>query len=135
MYAIRSQFDAMENGVAITKLMQIFSRQAPMMDALLSYFTEQMRRRREGFDGQPPEYTGPEGTVLLHIMTKSIHAYTFKSIFKATIREFSNHPAEPNPIQNNGVGVLSNKLSRLTLATFDDEARCINQSGSLSISF
>lgn len=55
------QFDAVENGIAITKLMQIFSRQAPMMDALLSYFAEQMRRRREGYDGQPPEYVGPEG--------------------------------------------------------------------------
>lgn len=42
---------------------------------------------------------------------------------------------EPNPIQNNGMGVLSNKLSRLTLATFDDEGRCIGQAGSLSISF
>lgn len=42
---------------------------------------------------------------------------------------------EPNPIQNNGIGVLSNKLSRLTLATFDDEGRCIGQAGSLSISF
>lgn len=53
----------MENGIAITKLMQIFSRQAPMMDALLSYFAEQMRRRREGYDGHPPEYIGPEGKV------------------------------------------------------------------------
>ncbi|KAG4067842.1 hypothetical protein HA402_010528 [Bradysia odoriphaga] len=96
------QFDAVENGIAITKLMQIFSRQAPMMDALLSYFAEQMKRRREGYDGQPPEINGPE---------------------------------EPNPIQNNGNGVLSNKLSRLTLATFDDESRCIGQTGSLSISF
>lgn len=43
--------------------------------------------------------------------------------------------AEPNPIQNNGVGVLSNKLSRLTLATFDEENRCIEHSGTLSISF
>jgi hypothetical protein len=42
---------------------------------------------------------------------------------------------EPNPIQNNGNGVLSNKLSRLTLATFDDEGRCIGQMGSLSISY
>lgn len=44
-------------------------------------------------------------------------------------------PTEPNPIQNNGLGVLSNKLSRLTLATFDDEGRCIGQMGSLSISY
>lgn len=41
--------------------MQIFSRQAPMMDALLSHFTEQMRRRREGYNGRPPEYFGHEG--------------------------------------------------------------------------
>lgn len=58
------QFDAVENGIAITKLMQIFSRQAPMMDALLSYFAEQMKRRREGYDGQPPEINGPEGKKL-----------------------------------------------------------------------
>lgn len=43
--------------------------------------------------------------------------------------------AEPNPIQNSGNGVLSNKLSRLTLATFDDEGRCIGQMGSLSITY
>lgn len=42
---------------------------------------------------------------------------------------------EPNPIQNNGMGVLSNKFSRLTLATFDDEGRCIGQMGSLTISY
>lgn len=60
------QFDAVENGLAITKLMQIFSRQAPMMDALLAHFAEQMRRRREGIDGQPPEHSGPDGTDQLY---------------------------------------------------------------------
>lgn len=67
LFCIYLQFDAMENGIAITKLMQIFSRQAPMMDALLSYFAEQMRRRREGYDGHPPEYIGPEGECQFHI--------------------------------------------------------------------
>lgn len=43
--------------------------------------------------------------------------------------------SDPNPIQNSGNGVFSNKLSRLTLATFDDEGRCIGQMGSLSISY
>lgn len=43
--------------------------------------------------------------------------------------------SEPNPIQNNGCGVLSNKLSKLTLATFDESGRCIGQMGSLSISY
>lgn len=41
--------------------MQIFSRQAAMMDALLSYFAEQKRRRVEEADGQQPENVGPEG--------------------------------------------------------------------------
>lgn len=35
--------------------MQVFSRQAAMMDALISNFAEQMRRRREGAEGQLPE--------------------------------------------------------------------------------
>lgn len=57
-----------------------------------------------------------------------------RNIF-VTFLVFLFFPAEPNPIQNNGLGVLSNKLSRLTLATFDDEGRCIGQMGSLSISY
>lgn len=127
----------MENGIAITKLMQIFSRQAPMMDAILSFFAEQMRRRRVGFDGQPPEYIGPDGSYLREPplgsggQSKCVANTHVAFIFLP----FINYNAEPNPIQNNGVGVLSNKLSRLTLATFDDEGRCIGQTGSLSISF
>lgn len=69
----------MENGIAITKLMQIFSRQAPMMDALLSYFAEQMRRRREGYDGHPPEYIGPEGELSISYCLNS--SYTMLICF------------------------------------------------------
>lgn len=49
------QFDAVENGIRISKLMQVFSKQAPMMDALITHFVEQMKRRRGGENGQPPE--------------------------------------------------------------------------------
>ena len=38
-----------------SKMMQVFSKQAPMMDALISHFAEQMRRRKMGENGQPPE--------------------------------------------------------------------------------
>ena len=31
--------------------MQIFSRQAAMMDALISHFADQLRRRKDGTDG------------------------------------------------------------------------------------
>lgn len=48
MSCIFIQFDAIENGIAVTKLMQIFSRQANMMDALIAHFADQMRRRRGG---------------------------------------------------------------------------------------
>lgn len=46
----RFQFGAVENGITVTKLMQIFSRQAAMMDALISHFADQMRRRKDGTD-------------------------------------------------------------------------------------
>ncbi|KAH8295265.1 hypothetical protein KR018_009455 [Drosophila ironensis] len=94
------QFDVVENGIQVSKLMQIFSKQAAMIDALISHFTDQIRNRKQ------------EGNT-----TEPFHD-------------------EPNPIQNNGNGVLCNKLSRLTLATFDEEGgRCIGQMGSLSISY
>lgn len=99
------------------------------MDALMTFFAEQMRRRREGFDGQPPEYAGHDGQSELNCCLQRFRSqYSFRPFSRAS-------PTEPNPIQNNGVGVLSNKLSRLTLATFDDEGRCIGQNGTLSISF
>ncbi|XP_064556865.1 uncharacterized protein Bili isoform X3 [Drosophila montana] len=93
------QFDAVENGIQISKLVQLFSKEAAMIDALISHFTEQMRKKKQ--EGNPAE----------------------------------QYHDEPNPIQNNGNGVLCNKLSRLTLASFDEEGRCIGQMGSLSISY
>uniref|UniRef100_A0A182P3X1 FERM domain-containing protein 8 n=1 Tax=Anopheles epiroticus TaxID=199890 RepID=A0A182P3X1_9DIPT len=101
------QFGAVENGIAATKLMQIFSRQAAMVDALITHFIEQDKRRKEsGADAD-----------------------------QAAGGLADNTYVEPNPIKNNGIGVLSNKFARLTLATFDDEGRCIGQTGSLSISY
>lgn len=46
----------MENGINVTKLIQVFSKQASMMDALISHYTEQLRRRKEstGGDNTPP---------------------------------------------------------------------------------
>ncbi|XP_073812122.1 FERM domain-containing protein 8 Bili isoform X2 [Musca autumnalis] len=92
------QFDIVENGIQISKLMQIFSQQAVMIDALISHFTELIKKRKQ------------------NNTTDEIHN-------------------DPNPIQNSGTGVLCNKLSRLTLASFDDESRCIGQMGSISISY
>lgn len=49
------QFDAIDNGIRTSKLLQVFSKQAPMIDALITHFAEQMKRRRNGENGQPPE--------------------------------------------------------------------------------
>lgn len=101
--------------------MQIFSKQAAMMDALISHFAEQMRRRKDESD--PIDNIIDDGKHLLVTYTYLVYnAFDFFFL-------------EPNPIQNNGMGVLSNKFSRLTLATFDDEGRCIGQMGSLTISY
>lgn len=59
------QFDAVENGMHTSKMMQVFSKQAPMIDALISHFAEQMRRRKLGENGQPPENTA-EGMLRLN---------------------------------------------------------------------
>jgi FERM domain-containing protein 8 len=55
------QFSTVENGIAVTKLMQIFSRQAAMMDSLVSHFAEQMRRRKEEPD--PIENSVDDGKI------------------------------------------------------------------------
>lgn len=48
------QFDAVENGVQISKLVQVFSKQAAMIDALISHFTEQLKKRKQ--DGNSAEH-------------------------------------------------------------------------------
>lgn len=45
-----SQFDAIENGINVTKLIQVFTRQADMIDALIAHFTDQRRRKNENND-------------------------------------------------------------------------------------
>lgn len=49
------QFNAVENGITMSKLTQVFSKQAPMMDALISHFADLMRRRRDGTNNQAGE--------------------------------------------------------------------------------
>uniref|UniRef100_A0A8D8JKF1 FERM domain-containing protein 8 n=1 Tax=Culex pipiens TaxID=7175 RepID=A0A8D8JKF1_CULPI len=114
------QFGAVENGIAATKLMQIFTRQAAMVDALITHFIEQAKRRKESGGG---------------VGAGEVPDVPIVGVVGVGGGAENPYEAEPNPIQNNGVGVLSNKLSRLTLATFDDEGRCIGQTGSLAISY
>lgn len=67
MSCIFIQFDAIENGISVTKLMQIFSRQANMMDALIAHFADQMRRRRgDGDNGGGGAGGGGAGEQSVH---------------------------------------------------------------------
>lgn len=59
MQCIFLQFAAVENGIAATKLMQIFTRQAAMIDALITHFTDQAKRRKESGEGEVPAGENP----------------------------------------------------------------------------
>jgi len=52
------QFDAVENGIQVSKLMQIFSKQAAMIDALISHFTDQIRNKKQEGNTQEPFHDG-----------------------------------------------------------------------------
>lgn len=87
------QFPVRENGARVYKILQVFSRQAPMMDTLISGFAEDYRRQFINSDSSNDQLD---------------HSLIFPS------------------------GSFTNKLSKFTLATFDDEGRCIGQMGSWS---
>ncbi|CAL7949594.1 unnamed protein product [Xylocopa violacea] len=89
------QFPVRENGARVYKILQVFSRQAIMMDTLISGFAEEHRRH------------GANGDV-------------------ANTDRLTDHAIGSN------TGSFTNKLSKFTLATFDDEGRCIGQMGSWS---
>lgn len=86
------QFPVRENGARVYKILQVFSRQAIMMDTLISGFAEDYRLRQ-------------------------------------LANSDANNDQSDHPL---ATGSFTNKLSKFTLATFDDEGRCIGQMGSWS---
>ncbi|XP_015117686.1 putative FERM domain-containing protein FRMD8P1 [Diachasma alloeum] len=88
------QFPVRENGTRVYKILQVFSKQAIMMDTLISGFAEESRLNGETVDAANQNRT--EGSVIMN------------------------------------AGSFTNKLSKFTLATFDDQGRCIGQMGSWS---
>ncbi|XP_043462043.1 FERM domain-containing protein 8 [Leptopilina heterotoma] len=87
------QFSVRENGTQVYKILQVFSKQAIMMDTLISGFIEENRKMESNGEN---------------------------------LNRVQNGFLVPN------VGSFTNKLSKFTLATFDDEGRCIGQMGSWS---
>ena len=67
----------MENGIQISKLMQIFSKQAPMIDALISHFSDHMRKKKLEGNASDQFHDGN----FLHIY-KFCYVFTFLKMFK-----------------------------------------------------
>nr|CAI5846960.1 unnamed protein product [Callosobruchus analis] len=104
------QFMVVENGARVSKILQVFSRQASLMDSLIVYFVNQLKSKSNDETDKPldNQVNNDNETHSSLIMT-TVHSTTLPS--------------------------LSNKLSRLTLATFDEDGHCIGQMGSWSVSY
>jgi len=107
------QFCVIENGRRVSKILQIFSRQAVQMDALISTFVDELKQRVAMYSEDH------EGNVYGDPATDADDCLVpLTTVSRRGIPE----------------SCLSNKLNRLTLATFDDEGHCIGHMGSWSFS-
>ncbi|XP_066901081.1 FERM domain-containing protein 8-like isoform X2 [Halyomorpha halys] len=106
------QFRVVENGTKVSKILQIFSKQAVMMDALITGFVEELKLKLSS------------NTISNNNIDRSTTIFDNNlNIDGATTRNDSS------------LSFLTNKLRKLTLATFDEEGRCIGQMGSWSFSY
>ncbi|KAK3876580.1 hypothetical protein Pcinc_018643 [Petrolisthes cinctipes] len=94
------QFGVVEAGRRYSKLLQVFSKQAVMMDALISTFVEELRRRA----AQYPDDL--QGHMLDHGTDVDDMLVPLSTVSRKEVPD----------------SVLCNKLHRLSLATFDEEA-------------
>jgi len=107
------QFCAIENGRRVSKILQVFSRQAVQMDALISGFVEDIKQRAALYSEDNDA-----------------------SMFNDNATDTDDCLIPLTTVSRRGIpeSCLSNKLNRLTLATFDDEGHCIGHMGSWSFS-
>uniref|UniRef100_A0A6P7FPK1 FERM domain-containing protein 8 n=1 Tax=Diabrotica virgifera virgifera TaxID=50390 RepID=A0A6P7FPK1_DIAVI len=103
------QFNVVENGTTVSKILQIFSRQASLMDTLITAFIEQVKSKANDEIDKPLDQSHNEIESHSSIMMGTMYPSTLPC--------------------------LNNKLNRLTLATFDEEGHCIGQMGSWSFSY
>ncbi|KAF7280697.1 hypothetical protein GWI33_005554 [Rhynchophorus ferrugineus] len=105
------QFMVVENGARVSKMLQVFSKQASLMDTLInSYVSELTVKANEDVEN--------------------------KMYDSQANSDNDNHASTTgNYLYPSNYSVLSNKLSRLTLATFDENGHCIGQMGSWSFSY
>ena len=111
------QFCVIENQQRVSKILQIFSRQAVQMDALINSFVEEIKQRANA-------YSDDDGNLYNDAAGANSGNDTDDCLVPLTTVSRRGIPES----------ILSNKLNRLTMATFDDEGRCIGQMGSWSFS-
>lgn len=108
------QFLVLENGTRVSKILQVFSKQARMIDSMIAGFVEHIKAKKNFSIKDQAEDTMVDGTATSH-------------------EDVSTQLQQAPPIIS--APRLSNKLSKLTLATFDEQGRCIGKMGSWSFSY
>nr|XP_045588429.1 FERM domain-containing protein 8-like isoform X2 [Procambarus clarkii] len=93
------QFAVVENGRRYSKLLQIFSKQAIMMDALISTFVEELKRRAAQYPDDLEGHMLDHGTEIDDVLVP------LSTVSRKEVPE----------------SVLCNKLHRLSLATFTED--------------
>ena len=91
---------------------QVFSRQAVQMDALISAFVDEIKQKA------------------------ALYSEEGDNLYNENSAETDECLVPLTTVSRRGIpeSCLSNKLTRLTLATFDDEGHCIGHMGSWSFS-
>ncbi|XP_069995624.1 putative FERM domain-containing protein FRMD8P1 isoform X3 [Penaeus vannamei] len=102
------QFAVVENGRRFSKLLQIFSKQAIMMDALISTFVDELKRRAAQYPDDLEGHMLDHGTEIDDVLVP------LSTVSRKDVPD----------------SILSNKLHRLSLATFTEDGRCVGTMGS-----
>ncbi|KAK8387513.1 hypothetical protein O3P69_018208 [Scylla paramamosain] len=106
------QFAVVENGRRYSKLLQIFSKQAVMMDALISTFVDELKRRAAQYPDDLEGHMLDHGTEVDDVLVP------LSTVSRKEVPD----------------SVLCNKLHRLSLATFSEDGRCVGTMGSWQFS-
>ncbi|KAL1500746.1 hypothetical protein ABEB36_006192 [Hypothenemus hampei] len=123
------QFNVVENGARVSKMLQVFSKQASLMDVLIQSYATVARNASTNSGPYPPSVGAP------------VKTYNEDHTQQNVPNENDNHQnhlvaaTNGNTAYAPAYGALTNKLSKLTLATFDEEGRCIGRMGSWSFSY
>ncbi|XP_060534526.1 putative FERM domain-containing protein FRMD8P1 isoform X2 [Cylas formicarius] len=104
------QFLVSENGTRVSKILQVFSKQASLIDTLIGAFVSQINRN-----------------------TSRSNDDIDKTLDNLGVNENDSSAVGSNncPMEYT---VMCNKLGKLSLATFDEDGHCIGQMGSWSFS-